>query len=91
MKRFTSKQLLSIKENFDCYQDSAFHVSSDKSAINVFLDEHQFYFHKDDDYIYFAIYRFNSDTKMGVCLFRQYFGSFASMMLSLQGFQICNF
>ena len=88
MKRFFQNQLLSIKDNFNCYQDSCFSVSHDKSSINVSLDDYHFYFHVDTGYIYFAIYKYdNKKDELRDCFFKQFFPSFSSMMLSLQGFQ----
>lgn len=88
MKRFSKKQISVIYSIFDSYQDSFFHVSSDKVSINVFLGQYQFHFRIHDDYIYLAVYKYNQFLDNGQCFFRQHFNSFSTMMLSLQGFQM---
>ncbi len=90
MKRFSQKQLESIKSNFVCYQDSFFYVSQDKSCIDVYVGQLYFYLHITDDYIYLSIYKsdhFHDNSKR---IFKQMFNTFSVMMLSLQGFQLSN-
>ena len=91
MKRFSQKQLDSIKSTFVCYKDSFFYVSEDKSCIDVYVGQYYFYLDISDGSLYLSIYKTDQFHDNSKCIFKQVFNSFSVMMLSLQGFQLCNF
>ena len=93
MKCFSPKQVVLIKGIFDFSEGSSCYVSSDRTCINAYVGNYQFYFHVCEDYIYYAIYKYDDEFEHGECVFRQYYDDFYSIITSLHGFLLnhnCN-
>lgn len=93
MKRLSPKQVVLIKSVFDFSEDSFCYVSRDRSSVDAYVGNYQFYLQVAEGYIYHAIYKYDVDDEIGDCVFRKYFDDFYSVIESIRGFLLnhnCN-